>query len=917
MLKKSLVAVSPRLKQLRNPSLRKVLVIPFVLQLVGTVGLVGYFSFRNGQQTVNQMVNQLIDKTNSLVVQELDSYLSTPQQINQANLEAVDLGLLKLQDFEKLGQFFWRQMQIYDVGYINYANEAGEFIGVERIGPNRLLIHETRLPQLNILTTYPTDNKGNRQQGLAESAPDPIQEEGWYADARTARRPIWSQIYQWNDKPEVLSISSSYPVYDRNQKLLGVLGVDLLLSSIGEFLQTINISPNSRIFIVERNGNLVATSSGSSNYRLENGEARRLQATASSDALIRMVAQQIQQERGGFAAITAPQRFNLQFEGETEFVQVMPWQDQAGLSWLVVVAVPEQDFMAQVNANNQTTLLLCAIALLTAILVGILTTRWVMKPILQLNQAAKQIAAGQIAAGQRVESIELDRTDELKELATSFNSMAEQIHTSFAELEKTNRELEDRVTERTASLMATEAELRGLFAAMTELIFVFDRRGTYLKAASTNPDLLYVPIEASQGKTLYDIYPFHEAEHFVGYIRAVLDRQTTLSIEYSLWLHGEEKWFAANISPISAEQVIWVARDISQQKQVDRVLRQKNRELSQTLQQLQTTQAELIQSEKLAALGQLVAGIAHEINTPLGAIRASISNIAAALDLSMQRLPDLFQTLPPDRFRGFFALLALTQQPRKPRSFREERQLRRQLTESLRQRSLPQADRLADSLSKMGLDPDLDGLMGLLQLPNSQFVLETAYQLSVVQNNSQNITLAVERAAKIVFALKNYARQDNSGNWVEAEVKDGIETVLTLYHNLIKRGVEVEKHYAAVPKLLCHPDELTQVWANLIHNALQAMNGQGILGIQVEACDQQIVVRITDSGAGVPADIQPRIFEPFFTTKPIGEGTGLGLDIVQRIVAKHRGRVELQSRPGHTTFSVWLPTTPEQRQTEA
>ncbi|MFM7426066.1 MAG: ATP-binding protein [Elainella sp.] len=905
MLKSSLVAVVPRLKQLRNPSLRKVLVLPFVLQLMATVGLVSYFSFRNGQQTVTQLVNQLMDRTNSLVIQELDSYLSTPQQINQANLDAVGLGLLDLQDFGKLGQFFWRQMQIYDVGYINYANETGEFIGVERLYNDQLLIHETRQPHIDVLTTYETDAKGTRQQPTVTAAPDPIQEEGWYAAAREARRPVWSQIYQWDDKPEVLSISSSYPVYDQNQKLLGVLGVDLLLSNISEFLQTITISPNSRIFIVERDGTLVATSGNTQNYRIENGEAQRLQAAESADPIIRMVAQQIQQ-RGGFTAITASQRFNLQVEGATEFVRVMPWQDQAGLSWLVVVAVPEQDFMAQVNATNHATLLLCLVALLIAILIGILTTRWIMEPILRLNQAAKEIAAGQLD-----QSIELHRTDELKELATSFNSMAEQIRASFAELEKTNRELEDRVTERTASLKAAEAEMRGLFEAMTELIFVFDRQGTYLKAASTNPELLYVPIETSQGKTLYDVYPPEEADCFVGYIRTVLDRQETLSIEYSLQLHGQEKWFAANISPISADRIIWVARDISAQKQADIVLRQKNEELSQTLQQLQTAQTELIQSEKMAALGQLVAGIAHEVNTPLGAIRASISNITAALELSLQRLPDLFQTLPPARLSDFFALLALTQQPHQPRSFREERQLRRQLSQALRERGVADADRLADSLSKMGVEPDLEGLMGLLQLPNSQFVLDTAYQLSVVQNNSHNIMLAVERAAKIVFALKNYARQDSSGNRVEAEIRDGIETVLTLYHNLIKRGIEVEKHYAAVPKLLCHPDELSQVWANLIHNALQAMEGQGTLQIQVETCDQQIVVRITDSGAGVPADIQHRIFEPFFTTKPMGEGTGLGLDIVQRIVAKHRGRVELQSCPGHTTFSVWLPTTPD------
>ena len=201
--------------------------------------------------------------------------------------------------------------------------------------------------------------------------------------------------------------------------------------------------------------------------------------------------------------------------------------------------------------------------------------------------------------------------------------------------------------------------------------------------------------------------------------------------------------------------------------------------------------------------------------------------------------------------------------------------------------------------------------MPLLELPENRFVFETAYQLSVVQNNSQNIMLAVERASKIVFALKNYARQDSSGQKIEAFVSDGIDTVLTLYQNQLKHNIELRKHYAAVPKIPCYPEALTQFWANLIHNALQAMKGNGVLEITVAEQDQQIVVQITDSGGGIPEDIQNRIFEPFFTTKPMGEGTGLGLDIVRRIVARHQGRVELQSQAGHTTFSVWLPISTE------
>ncbi|MEB3182268.1 MAG: ATP-binding protein [Nostocaceae cyanobacterium] len=336
-------------------------------------------------------------------------------------------------------------------------------------------------------------------------------------------------------------------------------------------------------------------------------------------------------------------------------------------------------------------------------------------------------------------------------------------------------------------------------------------------------------------------------------------------------------------------------------------LNEKNAYLQQTLQELQQTQTHLIQSEKMAVLGQLVAGIAHEINTPLGVIGAAIGNISYGLEQSMQQLPQLFQTLPSAQLADFFTLLETASQPKEPLSFRQERQLRGQIAEKLASWGVENADILSDNLSQMGISPDLDAFMPLLRAKNSCLIVETAYHLSMVQSNAQNIRLAVERAAKIVFALKSYARQDTKSEMVISSITDGIDTVLTLYHNQIKQGIEITKAYAGVPSILCYPEELTQVWSNLIHNAIQAMNYQGELAIAAWEQEQHVVVKITDSGCGIPLEIQSKIFEPAFTTKPVGEGCGLGLDIVRQIIVKHRGKIEVESQPGHTTFSVWLP----------
>ncbi len=333
----------------------------------------------------------------------------------------------------------------------------------------------------------------------------------------------------------------------------------------------------------------------------------------------------------------------------------------------------------------------------------------------------------------------------------------------------------------------------------------------------------------------------------------------------------------------------------------------RTQELKNTLDTLQATQNELIQSEKLAALGQLIANIAHEINTPLGAIKASINNIANALDNSSQLLPQLLSQLSPPQQVDFFALVATTARKSPTLSFREERKLRRSYRKELEEYEIEDADFIASKLVEMGFNQDIEPFIPLLQNPQSDLIINAAYNLAIQQADSENIQLAVERAAKIVFALKNYARQEQSGKKVKASVTEGIDVVLTIYYNQLKQGVRVTKNYQDIPEILCYPEQLNQVWTNLIHNALQAMDNRGKLEINVTQEGENIVVKVTDSGCGIPEDIQKQIFQPFFTTKAAGEGSGLGLDIVSKIIAKHQGKITVDSVPSKTTFTVFLP----------
>jgi two-component system NtrC family sensor kinase len=340
-------------------------------------------------------------------------------------------------------------------------------------------------------------------------------------------------------------------------------------------------------------------------------------------------------------------------------------------------------------------------------------------------------------------------------------------------------------------------------------------------------------------------------------------------------------------------------------------LKQQNEHLTQTLRQLQTTQSQLIQSEKMAALGQLVASVAHEINTPLGAIRSSAENIDNFLRQNLEQLPGFLHSLAPQQQQNFFALLHQSIESRAALfnlSSREKRQFKRVLIQQLEEHKIINADTLADTLVDIGVRPtSLQPFLAVLQDPEGQAILNWIYQLASLQSSTQTITTAATQAARVVLSLKSYAYPSLGGKKVETDVIEGIETALTLYHSSLKHSVTVIKNFAELSLIQGYPAELNQVWTNLIHNSLQAMNCKGTLTIAAIESNAWVLVNITDTGKGIPAEIQSRIFEPFFTTKPPGEGSGLGLSIVKKIVDKHGGKIEVESGLGHTTFSVFLP----------
>ena len=290
-----------------------------------------------------------------------------------------------------------------------------------------------------------------------------------------------------------------------------------------------------------------------------------------------------------------------------------------------------------------------------------------------------------------------------------------------------------------------------------------------------------------------------------------------------------------------------VVLDVTARKQAEAELQRANA-------QLKENQAQLLQSEKMASLGQLAAGVAHEINNPVGFVTSNLSTLTEYTTVFLRLLDaheTLTQHLSPDQNLAYHDVL--------------------------------------HCIAAIRREEDLD------------FIRE---DLDTLLTESLS---GLHRVKEIVQGLKSFARLDEAEMQI-ADINEGIEATLKVVWNELKYKCEVKKHLQPLPPIRCYPGQLNQVFMNLLVNAAHAIEQRGEIRIETEACDEAVVVRIRDTGVGIAQEHLSKLFNPFFTTKPVGEGTGLGLSVSYGIVRKHGGRIEVESEVGRgTTFTIYLP----------
>jgi signal transduction histidine kinase len=335
----------------------------------------------------------------------------------------------------------------------------------------------------------------------------------------------------------------------------------------------------------------------------------------------------------------------------------------------------------------------------------------------------------------------------------------------------------------------------------------------------------------------------------------------------------------------------------------------------------QEVDSQMQQQEKLAALGRMAAGLAHELNNPAAAVRRAAAQLDEAVaevqtaSLRMHATPlTPAQQAELERLHAgcrAFCAAGAAMQPLE-RSRRED-----EVADWLDDAGIPEGWNLAPILVTGGVDPArLDALAAVM---GPERLGDTVRWLASSQNAAallHDVVQSADRISFLVKSIKQYSHMDQAPELKEVDLHAGLESTLVLLHHKLKQGVEVERDFdRSLPAVCVYPGELNQVWTNLIDNAVDAMGGRGRLRVRTAREGDHAVVEVADDGPGIPPEIQRRIWEPFFTTKGVGEGSGLGLDIVRRIVQRrHGGTIRLDSRPGETRFRVSLPLAGPPRQ---
>lgn len=439
--------------------LRAVLIIPFVVQITGAVGLVSYLCLKDDRQTIDDLADRFMQGVSERVNQSLSHNLDNLIQVNRNNQALIQQGILELENLPDWQPYFWQQIHIFkQTNSVALATEQQEFLGVERYTQESFAIRLCDDSTDGKLHYRLTNSPGEAVQWPSSpthfTLPCNPTNHSWYQATKQAGKPIWLLVVTSAAPNHAVSgVANFVPIYDRHYTFRGILGATTSLSQMGETLTSLKIGKTGQAFIIDRNQQLIATSTGKTPLVLPSlppsqlpttqdfdSQPQLLLAQNSQDFIIKEVTKKLTDTLGNFQAISERKKLWFKINEKRYFVQVVPLQKAEYPQWLTVIVLPEADFKDQMDANSNKTILLCIAVLLMAILLAAITSRWIAQPIGRIDRASITLANGQWHSP----LAENNLVQELNSLAQSFNRMAQQLQQSFTHLETARQQSEEK-----------------------------------------------------------------------------------------------------------------------------------------------------------------------------------------------------------------------------------------------------------------------------------------------------------------------------------------------------------------------------------------------------------------------------------------------------------------------------------------